>query len=341
MILFMRRESIRRHDIRTGKTIWETPVELGKAGTRQRYGYVMRTSREQDDSLKEYGDMLLGDRGDLFYATYAGRIGAFATEDGREVWRSASEMAGTVEQMVEVPEGLLVRSALETDEGRVHRILLLNGEDGRIEWLSPQRGKRKATDPSVPWRDSWDTCSNFVVHEGKVVVAADGNLRTIDVATGRTRRIARLKLRDETSALRRGKKRMRLELAEGGYLVRSTQGLALFGHDGAKKYRVNHPPPSGFEDLHIADWLLDHREAAREILRDYAATKETRDHVYILTTVGKKGEREPGLVKVRKADGVVVGRAALGKIRRDYQVNRVTSRLIAKIAGRKLSCYEF
>ena len=77
------------------------------------------------------------------------------------------------------------------------------------------------------------------------------------------------------------------------------------------------------------------------ILRINSATAQDDSYVYMLKKIKKEGESSPGVIRMRKADGTVVDEIILNQKEPEYLLDTIKDRLIVKMHGTKLACYEF
>lgn len=353
MVLFLTWKSIRKYAVRTGELLWENRENLGMAG----YRWFQEKPDRWDAPALAYGfaHMQLSESGDRFFAPHQNTVGAFSTADGQPLWEERPNLDGRVVQMAVIPEGLVVRTNPLTTSDGPHWVMLLDKSTGKILWKSPRRKG------SIFHRmaGKWSTSTDFDILDEKIMLSADGQLFSIDIATGEETSLGKLKFKDSEEAAS-------FEMMENGCFVSSMQNAALYGFDGTRKYHVYHEAPDDYADIFgailsslakdIADEIVAHAltEATGvtfEVGYDenkpsrtfgyYHATAETKDHIYMLANIGEGERNAPGLLKIDKLNGQTVGRIILDTREPDYILDEFSGRLFFKSASNSIACYEF
>jgi hypothetical protein len=321
MILFLNGGAIRKYDRRNGAMIWERKMP-SPPDFDQPCAPTLRSG---------HAPMMLAPEGDCFFAPHLEAVGCFALADGRRLsW--VDGLQGHVRQMQLLPEGLLVRLVRPYGEGEVHSLALLDLTGGRATWKSPHR-------LSLMRPKGWEDSTPFVVRDGRILVAADGRLFDIDLATGEERTLQEL-----------GEGRVAsLEPLDGGYLATGTHAAVWCAADGVEYRRVAFEPPDGF-GLGLLKLLgaaasdavgvgtADYAGAFAAMGRDYAATASTASYVYFLAEAGADG---PDLFRVRKSDGESAGRVPVRDEQPDYAICPHSGRVFLLRDDYLIECLEF
>ena len=353
MILFLTWKSIRKYSVRTGELLWENRENLGVAG----YRWFQEKPDRWDAPALAYGfaPMQLSETGDRFFAPHQNTVGAFSTADGRALWEERPNLDGRVVQMAVIPEGLVVRTNPLTASDGPHWVMLLDKSTGGILWKSP--GREGSIFAKMTGK--WPTSTNFDILDDKIMLSADGQLFSIDIATGEETSLGKLEFKDSEEAIS-------LEIAENGYFVSGMQNAASYDLDGTRKYHVYHEAPDDHGDIFgailsalakdIADEIVAHAltqaagvafEAEYDGSEEgrtfgyYHATTETQDHIYMLANIDEGGRSAPGLLKIDKLSGQTVGRIILDTREPDYILDEFNGRLFFKSGQNSIACYLF
>jgi CHAT domain-containing protein/tetratricopeptide (TPR) repeat protein len=286
MIVFMSLDAIRKHNIRTGEVLWESPES-------PRIGLFRKV--DAPGVAQGYPPMVLGREGDRFYAAFQKTV-----------------MASTQEILLQPRDS--------------HQLVLINPKTGVEEWK---------------WfKKDWYSTSNFVVHNFQVFMAVEKKLYAVDLWGGKRQLVSKLKFA-------KGDVPARLEIRPNGFLVSGHQDLAFFSFDGTRQFHTEfevpfqHPGRAGgvFLDIGLA-FGFPVAAGSGGILKDFLVdwdkgkeiTRNREEFVYFFTMidlenqiksfgwnsekfivpVSEEKKKLPGLVKVRKKDGLVVGRILLG-----------------------------
>jgi outer membrane protein assembly factor BamB len=278
---------------------------------------------------------------DRFYAAYQGTVAAFSMTSGECLWSDPPRLMGLAAQMADLPIGLLVRVLEPRGKDAAHRIVLLDKGTGAIRWTWPKL--------------YWSASSDFLVEDERVLIAADGRIRAVALATRTETTFAKLDFEDIDEAYS-------LLAVPSGYAALGRSNLGIYakadGHRIKKYYR---PPPNdegwgaallGLSALTLAadpahlgsrvaiGGYLDPMVGVNKILKDYSASKEKEDSAYFLADTAFGDETGTGIVRVRKETGEVTGQILLGTKEPDYALD-LEGRLYFHPDSNSIRCYRF
>lgn len=317
MIVWLTADGPTKIDLDSGARLWVCAALKGKEPAALADGYC---------------GMLLADG--VVYVPYEKSLQALDANTGALLWAKEKDFKGRVVQLEMTDRGLVVRGAPTLgDNGK------MNGK-AYIDVLDPKTGLSVW---AKPFKDL-DDATTFMVRDGKIYIAADGELHEIGLADGAPRAIAKFKFKEKEVPTD-------LELRGGDFLLSSAQTLLLLDAGGGQKYQSYFEAPSysGWMKLGVGVLMtaLNAASAANAqyqanatgmsqtyylmgnptLGKRFRATTQAQDHAYILTTVTGDGKKGPGLVKVDKATGKAVVELRLGDKSPEYVTDPVENRV--------------
>jgi putative pyrroloquinoline-quinone binding quinoprotein len=359
MVLHVLDGSFRRFDLNTGALVWSGRDRHARnyfsAATWEhrtvtpRVEYNPRTKQIETNYEQEerrefeflFAPLLASSNGARFYAPYGSSVAAFSSASGQCLWPDPPNLQGSVAQMQETPAGLLVRTVDASDKKEVHhRVLLLDAETGSVRWRWPTSGGLMG---SLYKSSYWQDATNFVVENDRVVIAAQGNIRTADLAHGREQTLG--KLRFDHHDLPRT-----LLSGPGGYTVIGRSNLGVYAKaDGQRIHHYDCEPPAdagwGLALLALSaitrGWIepqlgLD----ALGSIPDLSRSTQVESYVYFLALM-KDGDHEtPGLVRVHLETAEPAGEIVFGTKRPAYCID-ADGRLYFWSALKTIECDRF
>jgi outer membrane protein assembly factor BamB len=317
MIVWITADGPTRIDLDSGAKVWVCDALKGKEPAALADGYC---------------GMLLADG--VVYVPYEKSLQALDAATGKLLWAKEKDFKGRVVQLQMTPHGLVVRGAPTlNDKGK------LNGK-AYIDVLDPKTGLSVW---AKPFKDL-DDATTFEIRDGRIYIAADGELHEIGLADGAARSIAKFKFKEHEVPTS-------LELRGDGFLLSSDQTLLLLDANGGQKYLSYFEAPSysGWMKLGVGLLTATMNAASYAAAQSQAnatgmsqtyylsgnptlgkrfrATTQAEDFSYILTTVTGDGKKGPGLVKVGKATGQSVAELRLGDKTPEYVTDPIESRV--------------
>lgn len=317
MIVWLTADGPTRIDLDNGARLWVCTALKGKEPAAIADGYC---------------GMLC--EGGVVYVPYEKSLQAVDAKTGSLLWAKEKDFKGRVVQLQMTPQGLVVRGAPTLDDkGK------MNGK-AYIDVLDPKTGQSVW---AKPFKDL-DDATTFAIRDGKIYIAADGELHEIGLADGAARAIAKFKFREKEVPTD-------LDLRDDGFLLSSAQTLLLLDPAGGQRYLSYFEAPSysGWMKLGVgllttalnaASYAAAQGQAnATGMTQTYylagnptlgkrfRATTQAQSFSYILTTVSGDGKKGPGLVKVDKGTGKAVVELRLGDKTPEYVTDTVESRV--------------
>jgi hypothetical protein len=358
MVFHMRDGMFQRIDLKTGMTVWtaqgkhvapytnKSDQEHRAANPTSQMTYNVDKQQvewkdipeEDEDREMEFdlAPMLESSSGDRLYAPYQCYVVPFSMVSGECLWEDPPRLEGEVAQMEETSAGLLVRTVEPVGKELQHRVLLLDAQSGVVRWRWPKKGGRFGL--SVGY---WTDATNFLVEGDRVVIAAEGKLRSADLAQGREKTLAKLDF-DGTDDART------LLSVPRGYSVIGRSNLGIYakedGHCTKKYYRAP-PDELGFGLALLAlsavtmGWV-DPKLGLDTLLGDLSASEERENYAYFLADLGVRGRAGPGIVRVERETGDVAGEIYLGTKAPVYALDS-RGRLYFKSGPKTIECYRF
>jgi hypothetical protein len=362
MILHMRDGVFQRFDLNTGALVWTAQgkhvepytsttdmkhrAALSGARLAHQMSYNPKTKKVEVDLEKEseedkerelefyFAPILRSSTGARFYAPYQSSVAAFSLASGELLWSDPPKLDGAVEQMEETPAGLLVRTAEPSGKDLHHRVLLLDAETGAVKWSWP---KRNAIFNPGYWRDA----TNFLLEEDRVVIAAEGNLRTTGLAQLRDQVLGKLKFDGLDHA------RTLLDVP-GGFAVIGRSNLGIYAKaDGQRTKKYYREPPLdpgwGLELLILSavtkGWV-DPKLGWEWSRNDLSSSTEREGYVYFLAKMNVGGHEGSGIVRVRRETGDYAGEIYLGTKTPECSLD-ADGRLYFWSSSKTIQCYRF
>jgi outer membrane protein assembly factor BamB len=317
MVVWITADGPTKIDLDTGARVWVCDALKGKEPAALNDGYC---------------GMLCVDG--VVYVPYEKSLQAIDAQTGKLLWAKEKDFKGRVVQLELAPQGLVVRGAPTlNDKGK------LNGK-AYIDVLDPKTGLSVW---AKPFKDL-DDATSFELKDGRIYIAADGELHEIGLADGSARAIGKFKFKEHEVP-------STLELRGDGFLLSSDQTLMLLEANGGQKYLSYFEAPSfsGWMKLGVglltaavnaasAGSAYDRAMATGEsqtyylagnptLGKRFRATTRAHDFTYILTTVTGDGKKGPGLAKVNKATGQADAQLRLGDKTPEYVTDSVESRV--------------
>lgn len=326
MILFITKTGLRKYNLWTGELLWEAPVKTGAPPALQ----------------EGYAPMLLSEDYGVVYTPYKKRIGAFNTKDGSRLWSEDPKFKGIVHQLELTPNGLIVRRGPNAEDKGKHEISMLDPATGQSLW-------------DMPFKKIKDG-SNFILNEGRIVMAGNKKLYSIDPTTGKYTILA------EDVKFDGDEKPQTLELRDGGYLLSSSQNTMLIKFEGSLAYHsYQKAPGTSFLSVvgkalvaEIINSTLSYSTTSGDftfsawvqmeypdLYERFKASSESNRCVYQLTNIETVAEKGPGLVKLSKDQGKVEKSIVLGSKTPVYEIDTFTSKLFFQSDRKKITCYDF
>jgi hypothetical protein len=341
MIVFLDRRAISKYNARTGSLTWWRKEELTSASRIRLVDDAAKSNAAKP--LYGYAYMTLARTGDRFYAPYGNTVSVFSTETGERLWKEDPLLPGIVIQMEETDAGLVVQTRYFNGEQDDYNLLLLDRSSGEIKWSTKLKGSLFKSIFSA-----WPNCTNFVVQDDRILVAAAGKLWAIDLGGGKMESLAKIDYEGSEEQF------FLMESNLDSIIVVGYQNFFLFGPDGSPRYHVYHDPPDGFERgfrMLVTSMLLRSSHATRlfshpgraieEMLRDYMATTVTDEFVYMLRGIPAEEHSTVALMKIDQDTGLTVGKVVVKMKQPKYVVDEARNRVIIKSGKKKLSCYGF
>jgi len=345
MILFVNNKSLRKYNLLTGEMIWKTKAKL-KA---KRVGIFDEKFEKRPcaGTALGYAPMLLSPDGQIIYAAYQNTIGAFQTSDGARLWKNAERLRGVVSDIIGTQEGILTNSF----NGEYYEMKMLDAATGKKIWKVPEA---KGSIIQQALKTDWSSCTNIIIEDSTLLLAANDDLLRIDLKTGEPEKVGKLDFveRDKPYAL---------EQREDCYLVSGMQSATWFGFDGTQERTIYHEPPYNFTEglFSLTTSLLlntigtrqvsdnatvtfsgDYSSGLDALVMDFDATAETGECFYFLTDDTDDDEPQ-ALVRVSKADGEVLHRIIVDTKQPDYRLTWSEDGLIFKKNKHTLTSYRF
>ena len=359
MILHMLDGTFRRFDLNTGALVWSgrdkrarkyfsaSAWEHRTVTPRIEYNFktkAFETNYEPEEPREfelRLAPLLASSKGARFYAPYRSSVAAFSLASGECLWSDPPDLQGSVAQMQETPAGLLVRTVDVSDKKEVrHRVLLLDAETGAVRWRWPKSGGLLG---SLSKNDYWLDATNFVLENDRVVIAAQGKIRTADLAQGQEQMLGKLEFDhyDHPGTLLSG---------PGGYAVIGGSNLGIYAKaDGQRTHHYDCGPPTdmgwGLALLALSaitrGWVEPQLGlAALAAIPDLSRSTQAESYVYFLAMM-KEGKREaPGLVRVLLETGEPAGEIFFGTKKPAYRIDP-DGRIYFWSAMNTIECYRF
>lgn len=328
-------EGLRKINIKTGETIWQTKLKV----------------KITPAIFAGFAPMLTNDDQSILYIPTDKSITAVKTSDGSLLWKVGPKLKGMAHDIRLTPHGLLVMGGpnLEGKDGDPY-ITLVDPATGALKW-NKEFTKLKAS-------------TNYVYEGDHIVVYSDKKLYKIAFADGSFTELAKdLKFEG-------GEDPSTLELRENGYFMKSSQNLMLVDKNGTEIYHAFFKAPGTSMFAKIASTALVTAvntmsiESAREraqsqamvygrgeasyslvsnpyMSKRYKATKSGANYQFILTNVKDEPNDGPGLVKASKNTGQAEKQIYLGTKEPEYELDEIESRLFFKATDKKIVCYSF
>jgi outer membrane protein assembly factor BamB len=328
-ITCMSADGVRKHDAATGKLLWTSKAKIG-AGNAPGWGFAQ---------------MVLSSDHSLVFAPAEKSVIAVRTSDGAVAWKKPPKLDGVVSQMVVTPQGLLIQGGPDAKGKGKPFITVLDPATGAPAWRKPFKKMRAA--------------SNFVVQGDRVLICTDGTLYALSLADGSDQTVAQ-KIR-----FGGGEIPGQLSARADGYLLQSSQNVAMYGLDGSEKFSAYYAAPGASMFAKIASTAAIAAANAASAANAYSraqatgndqqyslissnpvlskrfkATANTDNYLYILTDI-KGDEKGPGLVKVNKNTGKLEKQLVLGTKEPEYEMDEVEARLFFRSGDREITCYDF
>lgn len=331
-ILYLSDEGPIKIDLATGNKLWTADKLKGKQPPAPRNGYA---------------PMVLG-KGVVF-VPFGKSLQALDVNTGLPLWKETRKLKSPVAQMQLVTEGLVVRGAPQVDEK--------GKPDGKpfIDLLDPKTGQSAWR---TPFKDLEDA-TTFDVRAGRLYIAADGELFSINVADGTAASLAKFRFKgNEVPGT--------LEVLNNNYLLLSSQNVMMFDRSGAMKYHsyFSAPAASGWSKFASTTALMAANAASAAnahsramssgqdqsyslvtsnpaLSKRFKASTNANAYASILTSVESDGQKGPGLVKVEKSTGKEVARVRLDDKTPQYEMDDVEGRVFFMKSEKQIICYRF
>lgn len=352
--------SFRRVDLKTGALVWSgrgkgagkyftastwesrpSPVRLEYNAKTGKVEPNYDTPEKPRDFEFRFAPLLTSLTGARFYAPYRSSVAAFSSASDECLWPHPPKLYGSVAQMQETPSGLLVRTIDASDKKYVHhRVLLLDPETGAVRWSWPKSGGLIG---SLHKNNYWYDATNFVVENDRVVIAADGNIRTADLAQGQEQTLGKVQF-DHYDLPRT------LLSGPGGYTVIGGSNLGIYAKaDGQRTHHFYREPPADFGwglallalSAITRGWIEPQLGLAElDAIPDLSRSTQAESYVYFLALT-KEGERDAsGLVRVRLDTGEPAGEIFFGTKKPAYCID-ADGRIYFWSEMKTIECYRF
>ena len=189
----------------------------------------------------------------------------------------------------------------------------------------------------------WLDGSNFILEGDRVVIAAQGKLRTADLSQGREQTLGKLEFEnlDEPRALLSG---------SDGYIVIGGCNLGIYSKtDGRRSQKYFREPPFdygwGLALLALSaatrGWIEPQIGLTELAWRpDLSASTAREGYVYFLAQMNAGGHERSGFVRVRLETGEQAGEINLGTKKPSYRIDS-DGRLYVWSASNAIQCYGF
>ena len=392
MITFMDKDGVRKHNAKTGELIWKSPAKVEKDKVTPRmildrasgvvyvpYEKAIYAINVEDGSLAwkkaakldaTVERMHLTSQGLLVtgppYGTRRGGpyVMLLRATDGKPLWKRSPKLRGRVQQMVRTGHGLLLRGTPKRIDKGNHFVALIDTLTGEFVWEFPERGKgllkrlasRELINPTdVVIRD--DEVIIYGAHKA-MGVEGEGKLYAINLADGSHLVLA------ESIKFEGDEIPLTLELRRDGYLLRSSQSMALFDFSGSLRYHVYLEAPEDswlkkgiWMGLEKAAGALYEKKAGYSSDEAKSAIKSDLDraknlqgmqrlvkgstiaYAYILTPLETDKGKQVALVKINKDTGEMEQEIYVATKEPEYLVDDVRECLFLKTGDQEVSCF--
>lgn len=296
-----------------------------------------------------YAHIVLSDDGKTAYVPDDNTVIAFDTQSGKVLWEKPEKLRGIAYQMELTPKGLVVRGgAGGSDPKGKPFIMTLDPKTGAKQWKKPFKDLESA--------------SSFVIDGDRIIIYADQEIHTIDIASGEHTEIAdKIKLGD-------GEIPHTLEMHKDGYLLISTQNLAVYDKSGKQVYHTYNRAPQAGMLAKIASTALIMAANAASAADGYARaqasstgtasytlitknpvmsqrfqqSETSKNFVYMMADVGPGGQKAgAGVIQVDKVSGQNQKSVVLGTKDPVYEVDEIGGKLFFKSGKSEITCFEF
>ena len=324
MLTLFNKRALRKWNARTGELIWESETGEKNAPT-LRDGYAL---------------MILNDDHSIVYVPGDEVVHAFHTADGSSVWPDEPKLKGRVRQMELTDRGLFLKGGPGIDgKGGKHFVTMVNPQTGEELWLQPcTKFKRGKISQALVEQD---TC--FVYNDKRIfaVCLDDGSF---------TARGEELKIEGDDWEIN-------LSRHERGFLLLSAQNLILVDPEG---YPITHvrlkEPGTSFllkaaaftatvalntlsamyvqVPVYSTSTYMTYLYPTVNLMRfpQYGNSTDAPHYMYMLTNVevdeGEEEQKGPGLAKVSKANGEIVGKIIVGDKSPMYSIDNSESLVV-------------
>ncbi|MCA9782853.1 MAG: PQQ-binding-like beta-propeller repeat protein [Calditrichaeota bacterium] len=330
---------LRRINAETGKIIWSCDLKI-KGVPAPKAGYAPIT---------------LSTDGKTVYVPHDNNVVAVNVADGKVLWNKPEKLRGIAYQMAYTEKGLVVRGGPGgSDPKGKPFIMTLDTKSGEKSWKKPFKDLESA--------------SSFVIDGDKIVIYADSEIHQIDIASGDHKELAdKIKLGD-------GEIPHTLELRDNGYLLISSQNLALYDTKGKQVYwTYNRAPQAGMlakiastavilavnaasvanaygqANARAAQSASGRGEASYTLITKnpvmserFAQSESSQNFVYMLADVGPGGQKAgAGVIQVDKVTGANMKSVVLGTKDPVYEVDELGGRLFFKSGKSEITCFKF
>jgi putative pyrroloquinoline-quinone binding quinoprotein len=362
MIVATQDASFLKLNLGTGDTVWKGsgnpapephPEEVSLGGAIHAIGSLLSHGSDEKEEKEEpkppevhemdfrYAPILEAQARDRFYAPYRGTVAAFSMANGQCLWPNPPALMGLAAQMAEFPSGLLVRVIEPEGNDLHHKVVLLDKDTGAVKWRWPS--------------SYWSAASNFIVEDKRAVIAAEGTIRAVDLASGKAQAVGKLKFEDADEA-------QSLLAVPDRYVAIGKSNLGIYSKkDGQRTKKYYRPPPDdtgwGLALLGVSalTWSLttvetgpnttvsgglDPMVGLNKLVKDYSSSRESDTYAYFLADAEYGREKGVGIVRVARETGDLAGQVLLGKKKPDYALD-ADGRLYFKSDSKEIRCYRF
>jgi outer membrane protein assembly factor BamB len=323
---------LRLLDASSGKLLWTSKLKV-KAVPALRSGYAqMAISRD----------------GKTVFVPMDQNLWAVKLSDGSLAWAKPAKLKGIVYQMQVTDQGVVLRGGPGGPKGKGKPfITVVDAGTGLQTWKKPFK--------------DLDDASSFIVKDGRIVIYADKAIHSIDLKDGSSKELAD-KIRFGNSEIPGT-----LELRKNGYLLKSSQNLALYDFDGKQKWHTYNPAPQASLLAKVASTALimaanaasaaaayDRAMAtgmdqkytlitSNPVMSQRFKQSEASDNfVYMLADVGKGSQKAgAGIFQVDKTTGENTKSVVLGTKEPEYEVDELGGQLFFKSGSKEITCYKF
>lgn len=323
---------LRLLDSKTGKVIWTSKLKVKVV-----------------PALKSnYAQMTLSRDGQTVFVPMDQNLWAVKMSDGSLAWPKPAKLKGIVYQMEATEQGVVLRGGPGGPKGKGKAfITVVDAATGLQTWKKPFKDLENA--------------SSFVVKDGRIVIYADKAIHTIDLKDGSNKELAS-KVSFFNSEIPGS-----LALRKNGYLLQSTQNLAVYDFDGKQVYHTYNPAPQASLLAKVASTALIMAANAASAASAYSRAQSTGmdqsytlitsnpvmsqrfkqsessdNYLYMLADVGKGSQKSgAGIFQVNKTTGANEKSVVLGTKEPEYEVDELGARLFFKSGKKEITCYKF